>query len=53
MAINIMPTNIVTPTIPMHAAPHHYGRETSAYIDLVAVAIFIASIYLILVMTTG
>ena len=36
-----MTTNIATPTIPMHVAPHHHGWEAFAYIDLVAVAIFV------------
>ena len=41
MATNITPTNIATPTIPMHAAPLHHGQEASADIDLVTVAIFV------------
>ena len=40
-----MSTNIATPTIPMYAA--------SAYTGIAAVTIFVADIYLILVMTTG
>ena len=34
-------TNIVTATNPMHAVPHHHGREVSACIGSVAVAIFV------------
>ena len=45
MATNIMSTNIVTPTIPMHAASASTGKA--------AVAIFVADIYLIVIMTRG
>ena len=34
-----MTTNIVTATNPLHAVPHHHGREVSACIGSVAVAI--------------
>ena len=36
-----MTTNIATATNPLHAVPHHHGREVSAYIGSVAVTIFV------------
>ena len=40
-------TNISTATNPMYAVPHHHGRETSVYISLAAVAIFVDDIILL------
>ena len=42
-----MTTNILTATNPMYAVPHHHGWETSAYIGLAEVTIFVDAIILL------